>query len=184
MGKLTEFMQYHLATPAGQLMALQILVQEQLGLTPTVPPCNVNRYLTRLIHVKGGEPYVKDEDFNNVFNWDREGNHGEHWGLWIMHRLETLSQLVVDTARKDVRMLIYAFEYPIYAYNKLSEVGVRIPIHGKKKDIWVNPQMSYVRSHGELLGVFKPVDNGNIIFDNAIVKNAYKEYSDERKVVI
>ncbi|MDR1249001.1 MAG: hypothetical protein LBK63_06835 [Treponema sp.] len=176
MSNLSAFMPSHLHTPVGQLYALQTLAQEQLGLGPTVPPEEINRYLSRKIKMKKGETCLAESDFPHVFNWDQEGNHGIPWKLWLTQRLEQLSRMTVTRLDKSISMPVYAFQYLVYTFGKLAEIGIRINGLGKKKDIFTRPGSSYVREKGTLEGVYEPIEDSILIFDNKIITQAVKVY--------
>jgi hypothetical protein len=181
MSSLSSFAPRHLHTPIGQLYALQILAQEQLGLGPTVPPEEVNRYLSRKIKIKKGETYLHEYDFSYVFNWDREGKHGVPWKLWITQRLEQLSRMMVTNLDKSITMPVYAFKYIIYTFDKLAEIGIRISAFGKARDIFTRTGLSYVREHGKLVEVCDPMEDHVIIFDKSVIEKAAKVFKTKEK---
>jgi hypothetical protein len=182
MSNLSAFAPIHLHTPIGQLYALQVLVQEQLGLGPTVPPEEINRYLSRKIRAKKGETYLAESDFSYVFNWDREGNHGIPWKLWLTQRLERLTRMTVTKLDRGIAMPVFAFQYPVYTFGKLAEIGIRIKSFGKAKDIFTRPGLSYVRDKGKLEGVFEPMEDKILIFDQKIIDQAVKVFKSKEDV--
>jgi hypothetical protein len=181
MSNLSAFIPNHLHTPVGQLYALQILAQEQLGLGPTVPPEEINRYLSRKIKLKKGETYLLESDFSCVFNWDQDGKHGIPWKLWLTQRLEQLSRMTVTKLDKSISMPVYAFQYLVYTFGKLSEIGIRIKSFGNKKDIFTRPRLSYVRERGTLEGVFEPMEDKILIFDKNIIGQAVNVFKVKEK---
>jgi hypothetical protein len=182
MSNLSAFYPNHLHTPIGQLYALQILAQEQLGLGPTVPPEEINRYLSRKIKVKKGDTYLSESDYSYVFNWDHEGNHGVPWKLWLTQRLEQLTRMTVTKLDRGISMPVYAFQYPVYTFGKLAEIGIRIKSFGKAKDIFTRPGTSYVRQKGKLEGVFEPMEDKILIFDKKIIDQAVKVFKSKEDV--
>ncbi|GHU24608.1 hypothetical protein FACS1894172_09280 [Spirochaetia bacterium] len=143
---LQEFNQYHLATPLGQLYALQTLVQEQRGDTHTVPPEVINRYLSRKIRIKHKEPVCEEGDYTILFNWDSSGHSNQGWSFWIERRLEQLGTFVDKVSK--LPMNVTPFRYEIWAYTYLAEIGIVVD---GKPPIYVRERPSFVRRHGNLI---------------------------------